>query len=130
MQDLPQHVDDIKAIVRECTGTPTEKLIALLRACGVTSTMELAHIIGLSDRAIRRAKSRPPRPPKRPYIKKPIPAKIRWAVFERDDFRCRVCGERKGLTCDHVVAESLGGELAIHNLQTLCGPCNSSKGAR
>jgi len=60
MQDLPQHVDDIKAIVRECTGTPTEKLVAVLMACGVSGTKDLADMIGIDPRSVRRAKKRTP----------------------------------------------------------------------
>jgi len=64
------------------------------------------------------------------YKKAPIPAEIRWAVWERDNFTCRHCGSRKNLTVDHIYAESKGGELTMDNTQTLCKSCNSRKGAR
>lgn len=62
--------------------------------------------------------------------KENIPAEIRWAVFERDDFRCKQCGTRRNLTVDHIFPESKGGELTMDNLQTLCKSCNSKKGVR
>lgn len=59
-----------------------------------------------------------------------IPAALARQVMERDAYRCRHCGTWLDLTCDHVVAESRGGATALENLQTLCRPCNSRKGAR
>jgi hypothetical protein len=62
--------------------------------------------------------------------KAPIPAALRWEVWERDDFRCQECGARRFLSVDHILAESKGGTLAIENLRTLCVTCNCRKGAR
>ena len=42
-------------------------------------------------------------------------------------FRCLRCGQKKPLTPDHVVPISKGGTSWLHNIQPLCGPCNSSK---
>ncbi len=64
------------------------------------------------------------------YAKKPIPVQLRWAVFRRDDYRCVECGCDEDLTADHILAERNGGKATIGNLQTLCRPCNSRKGAR
>lgn len=61
--------------------------------------------------------------------KTPIPAALRWLVWERDNFTCQHCGSRKHLSVDHVIPESKGGMMVIANLQTLCTPCNSKKGA-
>lgn len=58
-----------------------------------------------------------------------IPANLARQVMERDAYRCRHCGTHLALTCDHVVAESKGGPTTLENLQTLCQPCNSRKGA-
>lgn len=60
--------------------------------------------------------------------KKKISSKIRWAVWERDNFTCQVCGTRKNLSIDHIHPESKGGTLDLSNLQTLCCRCNSLKG--
>jgi hypothetical protein len=58
-----------------------------------------------------------------------IPDTIRLAVYERDGFRCLHCGTTERLSLDHIHPWSLGGTDTIENLQTLCQPCNSRKGA-
>ena len=62
--------------------------------------------------------------------KMPIPSNIRWAVWQRDGFRCKYCGSQSYLTIDHVIPESKGGETIESNLQTLCRSCNARKGDR
>jgi hypothetical protein len=64
------------------------------------------------------------------HIKDVIPEQLRWAVFQRDNYRCCECGSGERLTADHIDPEINGGETALHNLQTLCRPCNSRKGAK
>jgi 5-methylcytosine-specific restriction protein A len=64
------------------------------------------------------------------FPKTPIPPELRWRVWERDNFTCQNCGSRKHLAVDHILAESKGGMMVLSNLQTLCGRCNSKKGAR
>lgn len=59
--------------------------------------------------------------------KKPIPAKLRWAVFKRDEYKCIFCKTEDDLTADHIHPESCGGEATLENLQTLCRTCNSKK---
>lgn len=65
-----------------------------------------------------------------------IPAKIRAAVLARDNHICRACGFGGSanfapfLDCDHIVAESRGGENTVDNLQCLCKACNGAKGDR
>jgi hypothetical protein len=59
-----------------------------------------------------------------------ISPEVRQAVFARDRFRCIDCGSADDLTLDHVHPWSLGGSDKPENLQTLCRPCNSKKGAR
>jgi len=51
----------------------------------------------------------------------------RWAVWERDDFRCQRCGSRRFLAVDHIIPASKGGKNELANYQTLCRSCNSSK---
>jgi 5-methylcytosine-specific restriction endonuclease McrA len=55
---------------------------------------------------------------------------LRTYVFERDAYRCLRCGDHHNLRADHVIPESKGGETSLHNLQTLCAPCNSWKGVK
>lgn len=47
-----------------------------------------------------------------------------------NDNECGNCHEQKPLTRDHIVPLSRGGTNDISNIQPLCGPCNSSKGAK
>jgi HNH endonuclease len=62
--------------------------------------------------------------------RKPVPAHTRRAVFERDLYRCVRCGTHLALTLDHKIPVSKGGGNDAENLQTMCMPCNSQKGAR
>jgi 5-methylcytosine-specific restriction endonuclease McrA len=41
---------------------------------------------------------------------------------------CYNCGTKEDLSIDHIIPLSRGGRHSIGNLQTLCRPCNSSKG--
>lgn len=63
------------------------------------------------------------------YFREPIPADLRKRVMERDGHTCIRCGATRGLTLDHIRPWSLGGPDTFENLQTLCRPCNSKKGA-
>ncbi len=65
-----------------------------------------------------------------PSPKKSIPTHLRWEVFERDNFTCRMCGTRRNLTVDHIIPEHEGGLTVTDNLQTLCKRCNSKKGCK
>ena len=60
--------------------------------------------------------------------RKPIPIKLRAVVFRRDNHKCLKCGAEDGLSIDHIVPVSKGGPNTLGNLQTLCMPCNISKG--
>ena len=53
---------------------------------------------------------------------------IRRAVFERDNYECRVCHSRAGpLECDHIRPVHRGGSDELSNLQTLCRTCHIAK---
>lgn len=66
----------------------------------------------------------------RPTKKDKIGRALSKRVMERDHFRCVTCGTHLDLCCDHIVPESKGGPTTFENLQTMCRPCNSRKGAR
>lgn len=51
-------------------------------------------------------------------------------VFSFYGDRCLCCGATGRLAIDHVIPLSWGGPHEAHNIQPLCVPCNSSKGAR
>jgi hypothetical protein len=62
------------------------------------------------------------------YKKKPIPAKLRWAVFKRDGYCCVRCGSEEDLAADHIHSEARGGETTLENLQTLCVAATAGRG--
>lgn len=51
-------------------------------------------------------------------------------VMQRFDYRCQHCGASNNLAVDHIIPIARGGTNDIENLQVLCQPCNSRKGAR
>lgn len=70
----------------------------------------------------------PPKP-----VRKTLTPKQRYAVLERDGFRCVACGATASearLHVDHIKPVAAGGTNAMGNLQTLCQKCNSGKGAQ
>lgn len=56
----------------------------------------------------------------------------RKAVLARDAWTCQYCGREahSGLTVDHVVPRSRGGESVWENIVASCAPCNRKKGNR
>ena len=55
----------------------------------------------------------------------------RKAVLARDAYTCQYCGrESVGLTVDHVVPRSRGGQSVWENIVASCAPCNRKKGDR
>ncbi|MGZ5330097.1 MAG: HNH endonuclease [Solirubrobacterales bacterium] len=55
----------------------------------------------------------------------------RKAVLARDGWVCQYCGNDKpGLTVDHVIPRSRGGESVWENIVAACAACNRRKGAR
>ncbi len=73
-------------------------------------------------------KTLPPEPEK--YKKKPIPKGLRIRVLERDMYRCVICGTHLDLCVDHIFPEAAGGLATLENLQAMCRPCNTRKGAK
>lgn len=63
------------------------------------------------------------------YLKERISQDLRQKVFERDGYRCVECGSSKRLSADHIIPEVSGGPTTLENLQAMCRPCNSEKGA-
>jgi 5-methylcytosine-specific restriction endonuclease McrA len=55
----------------------------------------------------------------------------RKAVLARDYWTCQYCGRQSaGLTVDHVIPRSRGGESVWENIVASCAPCNRRKGSR
>jgi hypothetical protein len=65
--------------------------------------------------------------------RKSISKKLRYLVFERDNFTCQGCGRtpKDGikLSPDHIIPVDWGGETNLDNLQALCRECNEGKQA-
>lgn len=54
-----------------------------------------------------------------------------WRTLRnRHGNRCAICGEQRPLGPDHIRPLSKGGTNWIGNIQPVCQPCNSRKGAR
>ncbi len=52
----------------------------------------------------------------------------RRAVLARDAYTCQYCGrEAAGLTVDHVIPRSRGGQHTWENVVAACRPCNTAK---
>lgn len=72
-----------------------------------------------------------PEPERKIVFRTPVPKKMRFRVFRRDNYRCRLCGmtsqDGVRLECDHIVPVAKGGKTVPGNLWTLCQPCNSGK---
>jgi 5-methylcytosine-specific restriction endonuclease McrA len=55
----------------------------------------------------------------------------RKAVLARDAYTCQYCGaQASGLTVDHVIPRSRGGQSVWENIVASCAPCNRKKGDR
>ena len=50
----------------------------------------------------------------------------RDATYQRDGYRCLLCGSDKALTVDHIVPVVFGGNNHRDNLRTVCSPCNGA----
>lgn len=57
--------------------------------------------------------------------RKSVDPRTRRDVLDRDDERCRRCGETEDLEVHHVEPVSRGGSDAMENLATLCDGCHS-----
>ena len=58
-----------------------------------------------------------------------IDAQVSWAVYRRDDYKCRYCGcDDKPLTVDHLILWEEGGPSIEENLVSACKKCNKKRG--
>jgi hypothetical protein len=77
------------------------------------------------------------KPPEKPPVNfsKPISAKLRAEVLDRNGFTCQMCGKCPGeidpdtgrkvrLHIGHIKDKSLGGKDELQNLRALCSTCN------
>lgn len=85
-----------------------------------------ARLCGMQPGPIRANTSRNANGIARPY------QKLRFAIFKRDGYRCRICGldadSGTRLELDHIIPVGKGGSDGEENLWTLCEDCNRGKG--
>ena len=59
---------------------------------------------------------------------------LRHYIFHRDHWHCQYCDlpgtEKRPLTLDHIIPESMGGPTVVGNLVTACQKCNTTKSNR
>lgn len=125
ISDAQAHERNAQRLVRDFFSANRDELQWIARwgdgECGEIKRIACLELLGIYPYAPRE---------KPGYQKGVIPNKLRIEVFERDAYRCVTCGSWRSLTCDHIVPESLGGETALENLQTMCRGCNSRKGTK
>ncbi|MFC3628234.1 HNH endonuclease [Paracoccus angustae] len=62
--------------------------------------------------------------------RRPLPARVRREVMDRDGSVCAYCGDTDGpFHIDHIFPYSRGGSDDPENLTVACQTCNFSKGA-
>jgi 5-methylcytosine-specific restriction endonuclease McrA len=54
-----------------------------------------------------------------------IPKKVKEAVWERDNHRCIICGNRSAVPNSHFIRRSQGGLGIEENIVTMCMRCHS-----
>jgi 5-methylcytosine-specific restriction endonuclease McrA len=102
----------------------------------VLLVMEKAELVSaVKDRVVRSARSSMDYPSVirlSSYIHIPFKKVIlsRKNILRRDGHQCQYCGVRTGLTVDHIIPKSRGGEDSWENLTTACLRCNNRKGDR
>lgn len=64
------------------------------------------------------------------HKRRPLPARLRRLIIDRDGPACRECGSTVHPHIDHIHPVSKGGTDDPENLQVLCRSCNLRKGAR
>jgi len=114
--EVPATIDDIN----DAAGCNVAACLESMRQVGlVTDSEGVLAIAGWDELQARPASDRP---------SAEVWAKIRTAVFRRDDYTCQYCGARGiKLECDHVTPISRGGGSGLDNLVTACFACNRSK---
>jgi len=75
---------------------------------------------------------KPARIPFEERVYKRLTYRLRYAILERDKFRCVYCGRSPKehgivLQIDHIIPRSLGGATTFKNLVSCCVECNQGK---
>ena len=59
-----------------------------------------------------------------------IPDSVRLFVWQRDEGKCAICGNKEKIEFDHIIPVVEGGANTERNIQILCESCNRSKGKK
>jgi 5-methylcytosine-specific restriction endonuclease McrA len=70
-----------------------------------------------------RKRIRPRRRPRKGRLKGDDLARLRTNCFERDNWRCVLCGSRDDLEMAHIKAKRIGLDI-LSNVQTECAQCH------
>ncbi len=112
----------LEAFVARINAAPDDPLLGAVRAWQAL----------IRTRHSANGSARPPVPPR---LRRNAPPALRLAVFQRDCFRCVLCGDSPArdpacrLEVDHITPFSRGGRTEQANLRTLCHACNAGRGA-
>ena len=66
-------------------------------------------------------------------MRREFPAKVRVAAWDRCKGYCEKCGAWLYVgrfAYDHIIADSIGGEPTLENVQVLCSACHGEKTAK
>lgn len=86
-----------------------------------TDSVEVQALVRDADGGVGRAVVR--------KCERQISQNVSWAVFRRDFYRCRYCGNGEvPLTVDHLVLWEDGGPSTEANLVASCKKCNNTRG--
>ena len=74
---------------------------------------------------------------KRVFDRRSFPPKLKYLIFERDNFTCQICLRSKEklieadlhLEADHIIEWEDGGKTCYKNGQAVCSACNKAKHA-
>ncbi len=102
-----------------------------LPASFVAAVMRLAEDLYGRNAVRLNGRGKKPAPPPRERKRSALSLSVRFAVLQRDRFRCVYCGAvGVELHVDHRVSVADGGTDDPSNLATACIPCNLGKGRR
>jgi 5-methylcytosine-specific restriction endonuclease McrA len=81
----------------------------------------------------RETRSKLPEPPQDiDFIKQSsinVSPELRRQIFERDQYKCKICSNLEDLTIAHMEPRVFGQDDSLDNLQVLCRSCNTIKGS-
>lgn len=109
------------------------KALRRLAHAGLISWYEIGVADPRFDLAVIRAFDRTTPVPSKVRRRHPLRQRLRFAILERDGFRCRYCGASAPdaqLVIDHIRPVADGGSDDPDNLCAACFECNAGKSGR